>query len=299
MMRATSPLLCILVACLTAGSAEADDRKVSDLLEAPSRYWDTTVSIAGRVADRRPETVGATRGIYTVADDSGSEPIAVRTSDLPAVGQSLIVVGVVIQDPDRPDRPMLQELRRTVPRSSALLRTLLIGGGALFLLLLVVFLILLMRPPERESGRLREDARPAPPGAVTATSAAATGFETATMDTPGRNPDAQETQVFMSLGAELVVTRGPDKGRRFPLHKQIMTVGRAGGRKNDIELTDSTVSKEQAAIYFDGRNREFSIGNQSRTNPTLVDGAAVEERVALGDRSTVEMGTTVLELRPT
>jgi pSer/pThr/pTyr-binding forkhead associated (FHA) protein len=110
-------------------------------------------------------------------------------------------------------------------------------------------------------------------------------------------PPPAKTQVFVNLGADIVVERGPDKGKEFALYQQVTTIGRVGTRKNDIELNDDTVSKEQAAIYYDNAKRLFSIVNESATNPTKVNGAVIASPTLLENGTLVELGRTVLVFR--
>lgn len=295
-MRRVALALFLVAAFGEAGSpvSAADQVWISDILANPSRFWNTTVTVSGQVVGAVPEPVGTTRGTYTLVDESSASPIAVRTNELPPIGQVFTVSAVVIQDPAQADVPLLKELKRTSPGVSALLRVLLIAGGSLFLVLLVVFLVLLMRPPARQPlPRAMAEPAPRPPASPPP---ARDDFKTAKLqDAP--EPISDKTQVFMSLGAEMVVEKGPDKGREFPLHKQVTTIGRPGTRKNDIELTDSTVSKEQAAIYYDTVTNQFSVANQSSTNPTSVDKTVVSEPVVLQGDAVIDMGQTSLRFR--
>ena len=119
---------------------------------------------------------------------------------------------------------------------------------------------------------------------------------------PAASPAAaatDATQRFVSLGADLIAEKGPDKGREFPLHKPVTTIGRAGARRNDVELSDDTVSKDQASIYYDVARREFSIANESATNPTKVNGAQISGPTLLENGGTIEAGRTILRFKKT
>ncbi|MFN3422790.1 MAG: FHA domain-containing protein, partial [Armatimonadota bacterium] len=91
------------------------------------------------------------------------------------------------------------------------------------------------------------------------------------------------------LGAELEVTRGPDKGKRFPLVKTTTTIGRLEDR--DIQLTDITVSRKHCVLEF--RGGKFILRNES-TQGTRVNGELVQER-ELQDGDEIEMGGTVVK----
>jgi pSer/pThr/pTyr-binding forkhead associated (FHA) protein len=94
-----------------------------------------------------------------------------------------------------------------------------------------------------------------------------------------------------------VVEKGPDKGREFTLHLPVTTLGRAGGRHNDVEVVDETVSKDQASIYYDTTTKQFSIANESATNPTKVNGQVISGPTSLDHGAIIEMGRTVVRIR--
>lgn len=306
MSRPTFRVLLTLL-LLVPGSllSAADQIWINDIQVNPSRYWNTTVTIIGQVMATTPNPAGTTRGTYTLLDDSSPTPITVRTKDLPPVGKIYSVTGVVIQDPAQANAPLVRELRRGAPGMSPLLKYSLIGGSALFLVLLVVFFAMLVKPRGRATpqtptmvagqGALAgPGATPVPrarPVTPTARPVETTKIPAAELDDVS---SSDKTQVFMSLGAELIVERGPDKGREFPLHKQVTTIGRPGSRKNDIELTDDTVSKEQASVFFDTTSKKFTVSNQSNTNATMVNQVVITEGKELEDGDMIEMGRTAI-----
>lgn len=101
------------------------------------------------------------------------------------------------------------------------------------------------------------------------------------------------TVLFVDLGADLLVASGPDAGKRFPLTKPRITIGRSGGRQNEVELNDSSVSREHAKIVFTPTDQTFSLINESSINPVRVNGVASESTV-LQDNSTIQLGATTL-----
>ncbi|MBN2246608.1 MAG: FHA domain-containing protein [Candidatus Aminicenantes bacterium] len=103
----------------------------------------------------------------------------------------------------------------------------------------------------------------------------------------------------MSFRAELVVQKGDDQGKQFTLHSRATTIGRTGARKNDIELIDDTVSKEQATILCDVANRQFFINNESTTNATKVNNQIITEMTVLQFGDMIEIGNTVLLFKKT
>jgi hypothetical protein len=101
-------------------AASAQPTRIADVLANPMRFVNRTISVAGQVQATSASPAGTTRGAYALVDDSGPTPIMVRTSDLPAIGQTLTVVGVVVQDPAWP-APFLRETSRSGAQS---------GGGS-------------------------------------------------------------------------------------------------------------------------------------------------------------------------
>jgi hypothetical protein len=180
---------------------------------------------------------------------------------------------------------------------------LLAGAGVLFLVLLIILVVILAKPkgaakpsasarpvtirpePRPAAFPAPQDVGPAPTRKVGAPSA------------PPPAPEPAQTRAFLSLRAEVMIEKGPDEGKRHTLHKQVTTIGRGGSRKNDVELTDDTVSKEQASIFYDNTTREFSIRNESTTNPTQVNQKIVTDPIILNDNDLIEVGASALRFK--
>jgi len=289
-------IACTLAILVTTQAALAGQEWISDIINNKSRYWNRQVTVTGQVQTTTANPPGTTRGTYTLIDDSGPVTLTVRTKDLPPLGKTYRVTGYIIQDPTNADNPILDEADRTSPGLPPTMKILLFGGGALFLILLIVFIVLLVKP--RPGPAAQATIRPtAPPAAPT--SAAPLPDQTTKLPTepaaPGPAPD--KTQVFLSLGAELTVEKGPDKDKEFTLHKQVTTIGRPGARKNDIELQDDTVSKEQTSLVYDNAAKTFSVNNESTTNPTRVNGQVTTGVLVLKDGDQLEMGRTILRFK--
>jgi len=296
--------LIIAIAALSLfapAAASAQQAWITDILANPSRNWNKTVTLTGQVQTVEANPAGTTRGTYTLLDDSCPTPITVRSNDLPPAGKTFVVTGIVIQDPAS-TAPILKEVSRTTPGMSSTMLYLLIGAGVLFLALLAVFIILLTRTKQPAAAAGAEAARPRaqdayqPPSRPVMPPPAAAPDPARTMKIPAA-PVPDKTQVFLSLGADLVVEKGPDKGREFPLHKYVTMIGRSGARQNDIELTDDTVSKDQASVYYDGAGKTFSITNESGTNPTKINGQPISGPTLIENGTLIEMGRTVLRLK--
>jgi len=285
--------------------ARAEQVWINDILANPSRYWNRTVTLVGQAMEVTANPQGTTRGFFRLLDDSGPNPITVKSKELPPIGKTYAVTGVVVQDPANASVPLLNEIKRTAPGMASNTLYILIGAGVVFLFLLIIFIVLLTKP-KKSAGpatirpgpqdTVRPAFRPEAPPAG-ADMGKTTKIPSAPPSPAYAAPAPDKTQVFMSLGADLIVEKGPDKGKEFPLHKQVMTIGRPGTRKNDVEVTDDTVSKDQASVYYDNTRKLFSIANESATNPTKVNGQLISGPTLLENDALIEMGRTVFRFK--
>jgi hypothetical protein len=288
-------LAMIVLPVVLAVACWAAQAWIVEILANPSRFWNINVTIVGQVQSVQAVPEGTTRGYYSILDESGPNPLTVKSADLPPVGRNYSVTGIVIQDPAKANIPVLKEVSRSSPGMASTSRYILIGAAIVFLVLLIAFIVLLTRPKKKTGDTIRPAARPSIPPA-------APDFDK-TVKMPVSSPapalaDATDkTQVFMSLGADMVVDKGPGKGKEFPLYKQVMTIGRPGARKNDIEIDDDTVSKDQASIYYDNASKTFTIANESATNPTKVNGQIVSTPTLIENGALIEMGRTLLRFK--
>ena len=107
-------------------------------------------------------------------------------------------------------------------------------------------------------------------------------------------PVAPRTVPFEYTGARLEVAEGPDTGRKVPIGSSEVLIGREGGRRNHLALSDPTVSLAQARIVRD-ETFGFVLENESRTNRTLMNGEIVLEPVSLENGSEIRMGATLIQ----
>lgn len=107
-------------------------------------------------------------------------------------------------------------------------------------------------------------------------------------DASGAALDSAEADVVSD--ACFVVSAGADRGRRFPLARRRISIGRA--MDNDIVLTDIAVSRKHLVIEFDGTH--FVLTDLGSGNGTLVNGRDEEGTYRLLDGDTLELGNTVL-----
>jgi hypothetical protein len=300
----------IALPLLLPTAVQAQHAWIVDILANPSGHWNRTVVLVGQVQNVVANPAGTSQGTYTLLDDSCPNPIAVRTNDLPPVGKTFLVTGIVVKDTPTATEPILNEVSRTTPGTTASTLYLLIGAGVLFLGLLMVFIVLLSKPRKAAAAPV-ETMRPSPQETVRpvarpvsaappAVPQPATDLSKTAMVPPGSTPAAgarDKMQVFMRPGAGLVGENGPDKGREFPLSKQATMIGRAGARKNDIEVADETVSEEQASIFYNSTRKVFSIVNESANNPTTVNGQPISGPRVLEQGALIELGKTAFRFR--
>ena len=306
--RAIAVLALLGLSVLLPAALRAEQVWIVDILANPARYWNRTVTLIGQVQNVAANPVGTTRGTYTLLDDSCPTALTVQTKDLPPVGRTYSVTGMIVQDPEK-GGAQLREVSRSAPGMGQTTLIILIGAGAAFLILLVVLISILSKPKSKAGAAIAgETIRPRPQDTIRPSGRPVAAPAAPVFADPGKTtklpsepaftpPAPDKTQVYINLGAEILVEKGPDRGKQFPLHKPVMTIGRPGARKNDIELADDTVSKDQASIYYDNARKTFSIANESATNPTQVNGQTISGPTPLENEAAVEMGRSVLRFK--
>ncbi|HSQ35764.1 MAG TPA: FHA domain-containing protein [Candidatus Binatia bacterium] len=283
-------MILLLLSFIIPFAVLADDASISDILLRPAHYWNMQVTLVGEVRDVQADPIGTIRGTYTLLDDSCPNPITVRSKDLPPVGRVFRVTGTVLQVSELGNVPVLKELDRTdVNQFSEATRNLLIGLGAVLLILIVVFVVLLLKP--KKNAAPSEKA-----GAGTAGADPGDGV-LPTVAIPMPAEAGGETQLLQNPLAELLVEAGSDQGTVFTISKNANAIGRAGTRCNEVVLTDNTVSKEQATLFFDPGSNRFSIVNETTKNPTKVNGVIAGQQVQLSGGDMIEMGKTALRFK--
>jgi hypothetical protein len=291
--RASMALL--FVTLFFSVNVQAEEVMINDILINPAHYWNVQVTLVGEVQNVNADPAGTTRGTYTLLDDSCPNPITIRTKDLPLVGRAFSVTGLVLQDPNQANVPVIKELERVdAGEFSSSTRNLLLGLGAVLLILIIVFVVLLLKPKKNIAQQSRPEATIKP---VTRPEAPKGSGGIPTVVFPMAAAPGDETQLLQNPLAELSVEGGSDKGKVFIVNKNANTIGRSGARINDIVLTDNTVSKEQASLNFDPASGRFSIVNESAKNPTKVGGVIASQRVLLNGGELIEMGKTALRFK--
>jgi hypothetical protein len=272
-------------------SALAQDILLRDIFSHPERFYNLPVVVTGTVQAVQANPVGTQRGQYTITDDSSpATALAVKTERLPKIGETYKIRGLLIADPARDNVPMLKEENRSSTGSNST-TIILIVAGLVFLVLLVLLLRMLSKSKTGAGGA--PVIKPVPH----APAAGSPDLAKTIRVTPTVEAAPAKTQVYLNLGASIIVDKGADAGKEFPLHTLATAIGRPGARKNDIELNDGTVSKEQASIHYDNTKKEFTVVNESQTNPTLVNQMAISEPTVIADGAIIEFGKTVLRFK--
>ena len=97
--------------------------------------------------------------------------------------------------------------------------------------------------------------------------------------------DQQAVDSLPTGNALLIVRRGPNKGSRFLLDADLISIGRHPNA--DIFLDDVTVSRKHAEFVRNGKT--FSVKDLASLNGTYHNGKRVDE-IALTDGDEVQVG---------
>ena len=91
----------------------------------------------------------------------------------------------------------------------------------------------------------------------------------------------------------LVVVRGTELGRRYPLTASELVIGRDAARSK-LVIADTSVSATHAKISVDREQGRYEIVDLDSRNGTFVNGERVSEgSLCVGDR--LQLGSTILE----
>lgn len=102
--------------------------------------------------------------------------------------------------------------------------------------------------------------------------------------------DYDQPKVFDQASALLVITNSNEKGKSFTISKKITKIGRSREIDNDILIFDDTMSRQQATIIYDPGKDQFSIINDSRSNPTFLNSKIVSGSMLLQHNDKLKMG---------
>lgn len=84
----------------------------------------------------------------------------------------------------------------------------------------------------------------------------------------------------------------PNRGRRWVLREELVTIGRAGTRKNTVEIEDPTVSRAHATIKRLPDKAQLLV--ESSSGETYVNGQRVNGQIDLKDGDLIQTGQQLL-----
>jgi hypothetical protein len=247
-----------------------EDILISDILQNPTRFLNKTVTITGRVDTSYPPQ-GTTPGYYILVDDSLAQ-IPVSTFTPPGPGSQVTVRGVVMIE-ESTGQPYIQE-EKIISGSPLLIYAII--AGIVVLVLIILLVIVLRRPAPARQPALAT--APASRGAAPRTEKLSESEARALAGRP-------KTEKIPGKPAQLSVLTGDKKGEDIFL----VAENTIGSDKGNIRLKDRGVSGEHARINFVGN--KYILTNVSLTNPTMVNGRAVEGDYELKDKDEILMGT--------
>jgi pSer/pThr/pTyr-binding forkhead associated (FHA) protein len=91
------------------------------------------------------------------------------------------------------------------------------------------------------------------------------------------------------IKAYVVLMEGTEEKRRFDIVESPVFIGRDRGM--DIQIEDSSVSREHAVLFF--YDNRFYVRDLKSTNGTLVNGKRIEQ-TALNYKDLIQLGKCVL-----
>jgi hypothetical protein len=262
--------VCLVVVFVPIALFAQEDILISDILQNPNRFLNKTVTITGRVDTSYPPQ-GTTPGYYMLVDDS-LQSIPVSTFTPPGPGSEITVKGVVMIE-ESTGQPYIQE-EKIVSGSPLLIYAII--AGIVVLVLIILLVIILRRPTPARQPALATS--PASRGAAPRTEKLSEAEARALAGRP-------KTEKIPGKPAQLTVLSGEKKGEDIFL----VTDNTIGSDKGNIRLKDRGVSGEHARINFVGG--KYILTNVSLTNPTMVNGKAVEGDHELKDKDEILMGT--------
>ena len=256
-----------------AETAFAEDLRIDDINRD---YINQLVKLKGVVVSTEPDIAEfpGGKGVYTLKDEYGGS-IKIRTMKLPYAGEQVNVRGTIFEDPDTG----LLMLRQQQPMwLDEYLSYAIIFAVALVVILVVVLIILTTRGKKSE-----EPAIPLVEEQPDVSKAETTPV-----------PPPAPTTKLLEPKASILVIEGPTAGKSYEIAKADMMIGRADECDIQLPESDTSVSRRHARIRHG--SKQYTLINESQTNPAKVNGEETESRV-LQDGDEIKIGSTKLQLK--
>jgi len=94
-----SLMIVFFVTLVLSSTVFADQEWIRDVLERKDRFVNIEVTVVGQVLAVQANPAGTTRGTYQIQDESTKDTLTVESKELPLVGKSYSVTGMVLIDP--------------------------------------------------------------------------------------------------------------------------------------------------------------------------------------------------------
>lgn len=253
----------------------AGETRISDIM--PDQEGQV-VKLEGKVIDTKPkdQDFPDLEGTYTLKDKYGGS-IKVWTMELPGSGEYIKIKGVISKDQDS---NLLIRQRQFTWLEKYLVYAIIVAV-VVVIALLIILIILNKRskqsgiadipvgmPPQEETRRPKAETTPAPA------------------------PEA--TTKLIEPRASVTTVDGASAGRTYEIIKPDILIGRDDGCDIQLPESDTSVSRRHARIKHG--NRQYTIINESKTNPTRVNGKEIGTGI-LQDGDEIKVGTTKLQFK--
>jgi hypothetical protein len=97
----------------------------------------------------------------------------------------------------------------------------------------------------------------------------------------------------------LVITKGPGLGKVLTLGYGRNAIGRGDKARINVDFGDAEISRgAHCIVYFEPREREFSVQHGDGVNMTYRDGKPLYEREVLESGTVIDIGATSLRFVP-
>ncbi|MCK5220287.1 MAG: FHA domain-containing protein [Candidatus Aminicenantes bacterium] len=264
-----------------ASIVECDATKIEDLLNVDARDFLPEFLQAAYIKTNPPD--GSQESIAAVIDFENNEEAkdfsALNTKNL--LNKKIYRIGTIIYIIKGPEEIVKKGIAALKPKSETKTskkvsnivknflssRYIIIGAGFFVLFMIVIIIYIKSGKRSSRSGK------------------------NATNDSENNSLNVHDQpKVFNPVSALLVITNSKEKGKSFMITKEFTKIGRSGNRENDILIVDDTMSRQQATIIYDPAKDQFSLKNDSKSNPTILNKKIVSGSMILQHNDNLKMG---------